>query len=190
MSSKAAAARYGKHGVQGSMAYDLSNPELYPDYSYGRPLDIPAAPEVSEEVVGEKQAVSAQAVSAQAVSPVAVIGCLIVAVLLVISLLTRVQLTQVSESCVTLEDSISELQEDRAKLLIAYESAFNLTEIEDYAINTLGMQKPRSDQIFYVSGNAQDKAVILGTASEPEGFVDRVGDFLSSAAEYLGLGGQ
>lgn len=185
MSSKAAAARYGKHGVQGSMAYDLSNPELYPDYSYGRPLDIPAAPEVSEEVVGEKQAVSAQAVS-----PVAVIGCLIVAVLLVISLLTRVQLTQVSESCVTLEDSISELQEDRAKLLIAYESAFNLTEIEDYAINTLGMQKPRSDQIFYVSGNAQDKAVILGTASEPEGFVDRVGDFLSSAAEYLGLGGQ
>lgn len=185
MSSKAAAIRYGKHAVQGSMAYDLTNPALYPDYTYGRPLDIPAAPEISEEVVGTKQAVSAQAVS-----PVAVIGCLVVAALLIISLLTRVQLTQVSESCVELEDSIAELQDDRSKLLIAYESAFNLTEIEDYAINTLGMQKPRSDQIYYVSGSAQDKAVVLGAASEPEGVADRVGDFLSAAAEYLGLSGQ
>ncbi len=166
--------------VRGSLAYDLNNPQLYPEYTYGTPLDIPAAPELEEEAVS-----AAERVSVQAVSPVAVIGYAIAAALLVFSLLARVQLTAASDRCVALEASLAQLQEQQTKLLIAYESAINLPEIEDYAMNTLGMQQPRSDQVYYICGSVQDRAVVLGESDETVSFVDRVGDFLSSLSEYF-----
>jgi len=180
MSAKNAAVRYRPGAVRGSLAYDLNNPELYPEYTYGRPLDIPVAPELEEEAV-----VSSARVTAQAISPVAVVGYLIAAALLIFSLLARVQLTAASDECVALESSLAELQDQQSKLLIAYESSINLPEIEDYAVNVLGMQKPRSDQVYYISGSVQDKAVVLADTEEDVGFVDRVGDFLSSLAEYF-----
>ncbi|MEG1632444.1 MAG: hypothetical protein RR314_00175 [Oscillospiraceae bacterium] len=170
--------------VRGSLAYDLGNPELYPEYSYGVPLDIPAAPELSEEVVSAAGSVA----SAQTVSPVAFVGCAIAAVLLIFSLLARVQLTKASDQCVALEQSLAELQETNTKLLIAHESTFNMTEIEDYAVNTLGMQKPRSDQLHYITGSAEDRAVVLGETGADVSFVDKVGDFLSSIGEYFHRG--
>ena len=105
--------------------------------------------------------------------------------LLVFSLLSRVQLTQLSDQCVALETSLAALQEQEAKLLISYESSLNLPEIESYAINTLGMQKPRSDQIRYISGDVQDRAVVLTGTGEQTNFVNRVGDFISSFLEYF-----
>ena len=74
----------------------------------------------------------------------AVLGFAIAAVLLVISLVARVQLSQASAQVSALEDQYTQLQEQQTRLRIDYESAFNLTEIEDYAIHELGMQKPRS----------------------------------------------
>ena len=75
----------------------------------------------------------------------------------------------------------------QTRLRIDYESAFNLTEIEDYAIHELGMQKPRSDQLYYISSSdAADTAVVLDqTAAEPLSLADRFGDFLTSIVEYF-----
>lgn len=180
MSTKSAAVKYRPGAVHGSLAYDLNNPELYPEYIYGVPLDIPAAPVLEEEVV-----TASERATVQAVSPVAIIGYAIAAVLLVFSLLARIQLTAASNECVKLESSLADLEDQQSKLLISYESSINLPEIEDYAINVLGMQKPRSDQVYYISGSVQDRAVVLADAGEPVGFVDRVADFLSSLAEYF-----
>ena len=110
----------------------------------------------------------------------AVLGFAIAAVLIVFSLVARVQLSQASAQVSALEDQYAELQEH-------YESAFNLTEIEDYAIHELGMQKPRSDQLYYISSsNAADTAVVLDqTAAEPLSLADRFGDFLTSIVEYF-----
>lgn len=180
MSAKNVAVRYRPGAVRGSLAYDLNNPELYPEYTYGRPLDIPVAPELEEEVV-----VSSERVSVQAISPVAIIGSIIAAALLIFSLLARIQLTAASDECVALESSLTELQDQQSKLLIAYESSINLPEVEDYAMNALGMQKPRSDQVYYISGSVQDRAVVLAESAEDVGVVDRIGDFLSSLAEYF-----
>ena len=65
--------------------------------------------------------------------------------------------------------------------------AANLTEIEDYAIHELGMQKPRSDQLYYISSSdATDTAVVLDqNAAEPLSLADRLGDFFSSIVEYF-----
>ena len=76
--------------------------------------------------------------------------------LIVISLVARVQLSQTSAEVSALEDQYAQLQEDQTRLRIDYESAFNLTEIEDYAIHELGMQKPRSDQLYYISSRAAE----------------------------------
>ena len=47
------------------------------------------------------------------------------------------------------------------------------------------MQKPRSDQLYYVNSTAQDKAVILAEDAEHVGLADRFGDFISSLVEYF-----
>ena len=112
---------------------------------------------------------------------------IIAAVLIVISLVARVQLSQASAQVSALEDQYTQLQEDQTRLRIDYESAFNLTEIEDYAIHELGMQKPRSDQLYYISSSdAADTAVVLDqNAAEPLSLADRLGDFFSSIVEYF-----
>ena len=117
----------------------------------------------------------------------AVLGFAIAAVLIVISLVARVQLSQTSAEVSALEDKYAQLQEDQTRLRIDYESAFNLTEIEDYAIHELGMQKPRSDQLYYISSSdATDTAVVLDqNAAEPLSLADRLGDFFSSIVEYF-----
>lgn len=170
---------YPRDAVNGSLAYDLNRPAAE-DYFYSAPVDIPAAPRTTEEVVPETVAVPKQAVS-----PMAILGFAIAAVLIVLSLVARAQLSTVSGTVYELEQKVTELQQEQDKLLIDYESAFNLTEIEDYAINELGMQKPRSDQLYYVNSTAQDKAVILAEDVEHVGLVDRFGDFISSLVEYF-----
>ena len=121
----------------------------------------------------------AQQLVAEGRSPLAVLGFAIAAVLIVVSLVARVQLSQASAE-------VSALQEQQTRLRIDYESAFNLTEIEDYAIHELGMQKPRSDQLYYISSDATDTAVVLDqNAAEPLSLADRLGDFFSSILEYF-----
>ena len=117
----------------------------------------------------------------------AVLGFAIAAVLIVFSLVARVQLSQASAQVSALEDQYTQLQEDQTRLRIDYESAFNLTEIEDYAIHELGMQKSRSDQLYYISSSdAADTAVVLDqNAAEPLSLADRLGDFFSSIVEYF-----
>jgi uncharacterized protein (DUF58 family) len=171
--------------VNGSIAYDLGRPDLWPEYDYGRDVSIPEAPELGEEVVAGRAAATAQAIS-----PVAALGFVIAAVLLVFSLFARIQLTQLSDECVALESSLAALNDTNTKLRISYESEFNLTEIEDYAVDTLGMVKPRSNQIYYVSGSVQDHAVVLGEAAEDVSFADRLGDFLSSFTSYFHKGAE
>ena len=49
------------------------------------------------------------------------------------------------------------------------------------------MQKPRSDQLYYISSSdATDTAVVLDqSAAEPLSLADRLGDFFSSILEYF-----
>jgi cell division protein FtsL len=169
---------YGRSAVNGSLAYDYDNPELYPEYEYGRPLDIPQKPKVNEEVVP-----NAGVLTRQSVSPLAIAGFAIAAVLLVLSLMARVQFTEVSDQAAKLQSQLTELTTEQSRLTIQYESALNLTEIEDYAVNTLGMTKPHSDQIRYINGTPQDNAEILDGQSAAS---DTESNVVDSLSEYLG----
>ena len=154
--------------MDGNAAYDLRSTAAE-EYLYSTaPVDLPHAPRPTETVVPESAPRPKQATFASFMG-------------------TDVQLSQASAQVSALEDQYAQLQEQQTRLRIDYESAFNLTEIEDYAIHELGMQKPRSDQLYYISSsNAADTAVVLDqTAAEPLSLADRFGDFLTSIVEYF-----
>ena len=167
--------------MDGNAAYDLHSTAAE-EYRYSAPVEMPHAPRTTEAVVPESVPTPKQAIA-----PLAVLGFAIAAVLIVVSLVARVQLSQASAAVSALEDQYTQLQEEQTRLRIDYESAFNLTEIEDYAIHELGMQKPRSDQLYYISSSdATDTAVVLDqNAAEPLSLADRLGDFFSSILEYF-----
>ena len=167
--------------MDGNAAYDLRSTAAE-EYLYSAPVEMPHAPRTTEAVVPESVPTPKQAIA-----PLAVLGFAIAAVLIGISLGARVQLSQTAAEVSALEDQYAQLQEDQTRLRIDYESAFNLTEIEDYAIHELGMQTPRSDQLYYISSSdATDTAVVLDqNAAEPLSLADRLGDFFSSIVEYF-----
>ncbi|MGI5936569.1 MAG: hypothetical protein ACOX7I_07195 [Oscillospiraceae bacterium] len=174
---------YRQYAVYGSLAYDFNNPIFFPETTLDEPVKAPAPPKTKTR---QQAAARTVARTKQAVAPFAIIGAACVAVLLVFTLFFRIQLTQVTDETVQLNEKLEELKAENAKLLIQYESAFNLNEIEDYAINVLGMQKPRSDQIYYVDSSAPDKAVVLQEEAKDNGLLERLEDFLALIGEYFG----
>lgn len=168
---------YNSRYVTGSVAYDYSNIDAFPEYAPGRQVEIPAARKLRDEVVTDTRVVSQQAVS-----PTAILGFALAAILLVFSLFARTQLNQTALQVVQLQNQLEELEAEHQKLLIEYEFAFNLAEIEDYAIRELGMQQPYSDQMVYINSGTADKAEIIQTTGEQSG-VEKVFSFIG---EYLG----
>ena len=182
MAATTAENRYGQGAVYGSLAYDFNNPELYPDEYSAAPA--PAA----RPRTGVKTGVHTQARpvvhSKQGIAPLSLVGVLAAAFLFVIAITAQAQLISLSADSVSLQQEQAELEDQQAKLRISYESAFNLSDIEDYAVHSLGMQKPKADQICYIDTSAPDKAVIIGETDDA-GFVDRVSDFISGFGAYL-----
>lgn len=172
----------GANAVYGSLAYDYGRVGTYRE-KIDRPVDqqviIPAPPKIRE------QTVAAGAKTRQSVSPMAVVGFVCAAILLVFTLMAKIQLTEITDTSAHLEQQLTELKVAQNRLLINYEKAFNLTDIEEYATTQLGMQRPREEQLFYLSSTVPDKAVIISGEDDQDSFGDRVFDALSSIAEYF-----
>lgn len=167
---------YKTRYVSGTAAYHYGNADVYPEYGFQQDIEIPAARKLREEVVSTpKQA------AGQAISPVAILGFALVAVLMVFSLFARAQLSQVSLQVVEQQTMLEELATEKQKLLVRYEFAFNLSEIEDYAIQELGMQQPHSEQVYYISSGVADKAEII-TPEHKENGLQKI---FSVIGEYL-----
>ena len=182
---------YGQNAVSGSLAYDFDNPDLYREIEYGLPLPLdipPAEAEQAQPQEQEREEVLPQARSharaKQSVAPAAILGVLIAAAMFVAAIMAQIQLTDLSSERVALEAELAELQTENARLQIAYESAFNLTEIEEYATTKLGMQKPGADQITYIDTSSPDRAVVIRDSSG-DSFVDRLSDFLAELGSYF-----
>ena len=175
--------KYGQNSVYGSLAYDFDNPELYPEIEYGLPLEKPAAPNTQERTHTAVRT-RTRARTKQGISLFAITGMLAAAVLFAVVIMAQVQLLAVTDGSAALEQQLAELETEQAKLQIKYESVFNLTEIEEYATTQLGMQKPRSDQVYYIDTSSPDRAVVVQQA-DSDSLVDRVSDFISGFGEYL-----
>ena len=171
---------YGQNAVYGSLAYDFNNPALYPETEYASPLEIPVRPERTKAVPRTAAAAKPKYV----VAPCTVLGMLVAAMIFIAGIMAQIQLVDVTNSAVELGSEIEQLKHEQVKLRIAYESAFNLAEIEDYAISTLGMQKASADQIIYIDTSAPDKAVVVHNSAS-DSLVDKVSDFLTGFVSYF-----
>ena len=184
---------YGQNAVSGSLAYDFDNPELYREIEYGLPLPLDMPPVGAEQVQPQEREqeqedalpqARSHARAKQSVAPAAVLGVLIAAAMFVVAIMAQIQLIGLASERVALEAELLDLQTENARLQIAYESAFNLTEIEEYAVTELGMQKPGADQITYIDTSSPDRAVVINDKAG-DGFVDRLSDFLAGLWSYF-----
>lgn len=158
------------NGSDSVLAYDFAGAgyyeDLYAPVPRRAPQPQPRQREQEQEWIREEPEAFARrrAISrkGQGVSVFTVLGFAVAAVLLVMVLLAQIQMTAIADSAAGLENQILELRSEHNKLLAAYETTFSLAEVEDYAVNELGMQKPRADQIVYLDGlGTADRAVIL-----------------------------
>lgn len=145
--------------VFGNLAYDLDALE-------------PEAEEYAPEPAPVRELPQAARRRSPAASAGLVLGAVFAGALLVAALLGRVRLTALNDQAVRLTERVQELEEEQALLRIQYEERFNLEEIEWVATEELGMQRPRSDQICYVSGQQPDQATVL--AEPEEGLLERI----------------
>lgn len=83
------------------------------------------------------------------------------ACLLIRTLFVRIELTEQNDINVELEAQLNELEEEKRRLQIEYESQIDLAELEEKAENELGMQKPNGSQTIEIDTDTQDKALIF-----------------------------
>ena len=103
----------------------------------------------------------------------------------VFTLQVKTEISQAQKEIYRLESELSVVAQEQDDLMIQYESAFNFTELEDYAVNMLGMQRPRDEQIFFLSQNTEDHAVAVAARENAGGLVDRFGDFIADLMSYF-----
>ncbi len=151
--------------VDGTLAYDFSNPALYPEEeTYDRPERRSRRKERtrSQRWIREDVRTETVAVRRLAISPLTMLGAAAAVVLLAMVLLAQIRLTDISSNAAALEDQIAALELERDKLTVEYETIFNLKDVEEQAVEVLGMQEPDSEQICYLTGVASaDKAVVV-----------------------------
>ena len=107
-----------------------------------------------------------------------------IVLMLIKTLFIRIELTRQNDINVSLERELSELKEENRRLSIRYESLIDLTELEDYAKNELGMKKPDISQIKKIDTETQDKSIILSETAET-GKAGKIGDLISIISEAL-----
>ena len=166
-----------------SMAYDLSRPSQDTmRYSTAAPQ---LQPKQKPKTRPQAQPSPRPAFRVMSVAPTAVALFLIALVIWTLSLQVRTQITQAQQEVYRLESELRAVEQVQDELEIEYESAFNCTKLEDYAVTTLGMQRPRDEQIYFLSHESEDHAVAVLERSRSNGLVDRLDDFLSELLAYF-----
>lgn len=197
MASQTATARYAsRNPVNGSSAYKLDRSSYAPQrrpveipepvrQPEARPAAKPAARPVTRTAPKAAPRAAVKAQKAYGISLFAIVGFLAVGVMLILVLLAYVSYNEVSYETVQLQSKLDELNEQERKLRIAYEDAFDVNEVEEYATTVLGMSKPSEDQISTVETMAEDKITILGSDDADDSELGGLATFLASLMEYF-----
>ena len=177
--------------VDGTLAYDFGSPRFFPQeeeelYERPQPRKTEREQEWVKENRREKVKASVLVRSRQGFSPLALMGAACVVILLVMSLLAQIQLVNISSKAVAMERQIATLEAERDRLMVEYETVFNLKDVEEYAVGVLGMQEPRDDQVYYLSNvSSADKAVVITRTDGSDMLSLCMEDILASIKAYF-----
>ncbi len=186
----ATAMRYAASATYGSEAYDLTKLP-----GFGEPQEEIAAEPTREELIRQRldqrareraQARAQEEARLQVFGfpLLAVVGGIVAAILFVTVLMGYIQIAAISGEISGTRSSIAELSERNEALKLQYESAFDMAEVETYAVNILGMTKAANNDNYY-SVILADRAELLAE-DETAGLRARVIGFLKSIPEYFG----
>lgn len=89
------------------------------------------------------------------------LAVLMTAALIILGLLVRVKLTEQNNENVALKKELDALEDENTRLRIRYESLFDVSEIEEYAEDVLGMKRADSGYYEMIDTPVHDKAVII-----------------------------
>lgn len=179
------AVKYARKATYGNLAYDYGGAKTAPRYL---PEESSApAREFPREDTRTAARARTKAAEVPAVAPFSIIGFLCAAAVLVFVLLGYVQLTQLSAEAGGYQSQRDGLKDQQARLMIEYESTFNLMEVEEYATDVLGMVRANNSQVYYIDGAGADKSVIIANGAEEDtmAFWDNITGFFSTIVEYF-----
>lgn len=165
-----------RKSVYSSYGNAALEPEFSPDYQSGTCTEPLVRPR--ERVAGRTKVKVRQA---GYVSPTAVIGFALVAVMAVALLVSYVQITVASDRVVKLQNQISTLSDEHAKLLTEYELAYDLKTVEEQVMASGTMMKPVAGQEITLDLSEPDSAQLY----ESEPVLSRLWGSLAEAAENI-----
>ena len=169
-----------RYATFGSAAYDLNrSAQVYAD---APAVETPAPRRRQAERVKARPAVKRH-ILGKAVTAFAIFMAV---GLIVLNLLSYAMLVGISEKSSEYEAKYIDLQEQRAELMVQYEQTFDMKQVEDYAVNELGMIRPGADQTIEIDQIKTDKAVTYSYDEEPEGnaFTD-ITNFVAALLAYF-----
>lgn len=174
------------NAVYGNLAYGIPAAEAVPGV-VRRPVRT-KQPETDTAVQTRPEVhvrTHARAAARQGISAFAIIGCVCIACLCLLIIMSYIKLTEITEKSSGLTAQLNTLSEQETKLRLEYESAFDLNEIELYAINILGMTKAGENQVYYIQSRTDDKAEIIEKGENKAGILDSISSLLSSLADFF-----
>ena len=121
------------------------------------------------------------------VSALAVIGVAAAVALCIASLMAKAELTKLTDERTELEERLQTLRDERARLMIEYESLYSPGVLDEYA-SSRGMVPLRSAQVLAPETAPEDYVVVY--AAEETGPAERIGDFASAVSEYFARAGE
>ena len=170
------------YGYEGGDYYGTAAPARAPYFEPGSmPVDAPIPHEVAHPGVRAKEAAAQRT---PLVSVFAVFGTVFVGILMVIVVLAQIRYSEIADETARLNAQLGELQEQERRLGIMFENAIDMTEVERYARDTLGMSKPDADQVIVIRSRLVDTAEIIDNSGET-GTSGGLGSFISSLLDYF-----
>ena len=148
--------------INGSLAYDFRSLERQLEDTGRMDPDLYTAPlqETAADVISRARAhTKARVRVGQRLSPVIALGYTALAALMVLLVMSYVELAAISSNVVSMQEELSELQEDQRALQVKYEQAFDLTSVKESA-EAAGMSQPSESQIYYIDLSDPDNAVV------------------------------
>ncbi|MCL2080218.1 MAG: cell division protein FtsL [Oscillospiraceae bacterium] len=117
------------------------------------------------------------------VSIFAVLGTIVISMLMVLVVLAQISYNEAAEEAVRLSSELRFLKEKHRALELAFESSFDIKEIERIARDELGMSRPDATQLISVTTTPRDIAVVV--SGEKTGGIEGFTDFIGSLADYF-----
>jgi len=93
---------------------------------------------------------------------------------------TNSQITEITTNISQVQNDITELESEKAYLEFTLESRMSLSEIEDYAVNVLGMVKMDSTQVEYIEIESENKVELSG-----DNIGDRIEEVVQPVLSYF-----